>query len=177
MCARTESGKYAIMIENSNEVYTKKIIITIQEILSFLRVYIFCTYFSAIMDHKIRRKLVNLARIKGAKISYQALSDEFQLRLDMKTKHDRVLLGSMLEEISMHEYETGRPLLSALVTPKGKQGKQQDEFYKMCEKLGLGKWEELREDPDFANEQRMRCYDYWRDDRNYKSFQHLHELY
>lgn len=129
------------------------------------------------MDYKIRRKLVNLARIKGAKISYQALSDEFQLRLDMKTKRDRVLLGTMLEEISQYEYETGRPLLSSLVTPKGKQGKQQDEFYKMCESLGLGKWEELRDNPDFANEQRSKCYSFWRDDTNYKSYLHAHTDY
>ena len=124
------------------------------------------------MDHKIRRKLVDLARIKEAKISYQALSDEFQLRLDMKAKRDRVLLGGMLEEISAYEYSIGRPLLSALVTPKGKKGKQQDEFYKMCENLGMGNWEDLRDNPEFANEQRMKCYAFWRDDVNYKSFQY-----
>lgn len=126
------------------------------------------------MDHKMRRKLVSLARIKGAKISYQALSDEFQLRLDMKTKRDRVLIGTMLEEISLHEHQTGRPLLSALVLPKGKRNKQQDEFYKMCETLGYGSWEALRENPDFVSELCNKCYDFWRNDENYKSFQHVY---
>ena len=52
------------------------------------------------MDHKMRRKLVELARIKGAKISYQALSDEFHLHLNMKTKKDRLVIARILEEIS-----------------------------------------------------------------------------
>ena len=127
------------------------------------------------MDYKMRRKLVDLARIKGAKISYQALSDEFQLQLNMKTKKDRLLIASMLQEISSFEYESGRPLLSSLVLTKGKRGKQTDEFYKYCEELGLGDWQDLKSDPDFEAKLRKACYDYWRDDSNYKSFKYVHD--
>ncbi|MEZ4774522.1 MAG: hypothetical protein R3D00_15160 [Bacteroidia bacterium] len=127
------------------------------------------------MDHKLRRKLIDLARINGAKISYQALSDEFQLQLDMKTKGDRMLFSRILEEISEQEYERGRPILSSLVLPKGKIGKQTDEYYKFCETLGLGNWEELKADPSFEEVQRKACYEFWRNDTNYKSYKYLVE--
>lgn len=125
------------------------------------------------MDHKMRRKLVELARIKGAKISYQALSDEFHLHLNMKTKKDRLVIARILEEISTKEYEKGRPLLSALVLPKGKTGKQADEFYKFCETLGLGSWEDLKSNPDFEHSLRQACYEFWRNDQNYKSYKYM----
>ena len=123
----------------------------------------------------MRRKLVDLARIKGAKISYQALSDEFQLQLNMKTKRDRILISELLEEITVFEHESGRPLLGSLVLTKGKRGKQTDEFYKLCEGLGLGSWQDLKANPDFEGELRQACYDYWRNDTNYKEFKYLNE--
>ncbi|MEL6594137.1 MAG: hypothetical protein AAFQ68_28800, partial [Bacteroidota bacterium] len=67
------------------------------------------------MDHAIRRKLVDLARIRGAKISYQALSDEFQMNLDMKKKKDRTFIAKVLSDISIFEHKNSRPLLSSLV--------------------------------------------------------------
>ncbi|MEZ4826606.1 MAG: hypothetical protein R3C61_09985 [Bacteroidia bacterium] len=128
------------------------------------------------MDHKLRRKLIDLARINGAKISYQALSDEFQMQLDMKAKGDRLVFSHILEEISIQEYESGRPILSSLVLPKGKTGRQTDEFYKFCEKLGLGSWEQLKASPEFEQTQRQACYDFWRNDQNYKSYKYLVEV-
>ena len=131
---------------------------------------IFAIYF---MDRQIRRKLVDLARIRGGRISYQALSDEFQLHLDMKTKGDRQTISRLLAEISAFEYEGGRPLLSALVLKKGKPGKQLDDYFKSCEELGMGNWEELRSNPDFEREQREACYAFWRQDANYKDHKYV----
>ena len=127
------------------------------------------------MDHAIRRKLVDLARINGAKISYQALSDEFQLYLDMKKKQDRAFIGRVLSEISSYEYKNDRPLLSALVLLKGRSGKQMDEFYKLCEELGMGSWETLKADPDFESSQRKACYKFWKDNQNYKEYRYVYD--
>lgn len=127
------------------------------------------------MDHTIRRKLVELARIKGAKISYQALSDEFQMYLDMKKKGDRAFLSNVLEEISGYELQNDRPILGSLVLVKGRAGKQTDDFYKGCERLGLGAWEELKADPEFEAGLRNACYSFWRDDQNYKEFKYIYD--
>jgi hypothetical protein len=129
----------------------------------------------AYMDHTIRRKLVDLARINGAKISYQALSDEFQLYLDMKKKKDRAFISRVLAEISQYEKENGRPLLGALVLLKGRSGKQMDDFYKACEELGLGSWEELKADPEFEAGLRKECYKFWRDNENYKAYKYVYD--
>ena len=122
------------------------------------------------MDRKIRRKLIELARIKGAKISYQALSDEFQLFLDMKKKSDRVSISSILAEITEHEHEQKRPLLGSLVLLKGRSGKQMDDFYKLCERLGMGKWDSLKEDPEFEGNLRKSCHEFWKDNQNFKEY-------
>ncbi len=127
------------------------------------------------MDHKLRRKLVDLARIKGAKISFQALSDEFHLGLDMKTKKDRLMMSRLLAEISTYEHNEGRPLLGAITETKGKKGRHTDEFYKLCEELGMGAWEELKENPQFLIDQRNACYDYWREDENYKEHRYIYD--
>lgn len=127
------------------------------------------------MDHSIRRKLVELARIKGAKVSYQALSDEFQMHLDMKKKKDRVFLSNVLEEISAYELQNKRPPLGSLVLLKGRPGKQTDDFYKGCERLGLGDWEEMKANPEFEKGLRYECYTFWRDDNNYKEYKYIYD--
>lgn len=68
----------------------------------------------------------------------------------------------------MDEHEEGRPLLSSLVQTKNKG--QGDEFYKLCEELGMGNWRDLKNDPEFLTEQRNLCYEFWSDESNYEKF-------
>ncbi|MFK7925016.1 MAG: hypothetical protein AB8H47_23870 [Bacteroidia bacterium] len=127
------------------------------------------------MDHAIRRKLVDLARIRGAKISYQALSDEFQLNLDMKKKKDRSFMAKVLSDISEYEFKNSRPLLSSLVLLKGRTGKQMDDFYKFCEELGMGGWEDLKANPEFEAGQRITCHQFWKETQNYKNYRFVYD--
>lgn len=128
------------------------------------------------MDHAIRRKLVDLARIRGAKISYQALSDEFQMNLDMKKKKDRTFIAKVLSDISIFEHKNSRPLLSSLVLLKGRSGKQMDEFYKLCEELGMGDWEALKADAEFESTHRQSCHQFWKENNNYKEYRFAHDF-
>jgi hypothetical protein len=74
-----------------------------------------------------------------------------------------------LYDISIEEHENGRPLLSALVKTKTNKG-QGDEFFKLCEELGMGEWRILKNDPEFINDQRQLCYDFWTNEENYQKF-------
>ena len=122
------------------------------------------------MNDRIRKKLIQIARLEDSPISYPSLVYQMSLGLNLESNHEKNMLGDILNEISMDEYEQGRPLLSALVKikPKG----QGDNFFKMCEKLGIGQWKELKRDPDFVENCRQECREFWSNEENYERYLH-----
>lgn len=120
------------------------------------------------MNDRIRKKLIQIARLEDSPISYPSLVYQMSLGLNLESNHEKNMLGEILNEISMAEHAQGRPLLSALVKikPKG----QGDNFFKMCEKLGLGLWKELKRDPDFLEKCRIECREFWSNEENYEKY-------
>ncbi|MHC4201718.1 MAG: hypothetical protein ACYSU0_17160 [Planctomycetota bacterium] len=84
------------------------------------------------MNKAIHSKLTDVARQEST-ITYSELG--FLVDLDMNSDSDRAEIGRILDEISTHEHEAGRPLLSAVVTCKdGGPGKG---FYRLARELGM----------------------------------------
>ena len=75
----------------------------------------------------------------------------------------------MLAEISTTEVEAGRPPLSCLVKVQGSKG-QGDNFYKLCEKMGMGEWRSLKQNEDFLKNLIKETRTFWRDEANYQQF-------
>ncbi len=121
------------------------------------------------MKREIRDKLIELARQKTP-WSYSTLNDQLQLGLNFKNVLDRDLIGEWLGEVSAHEFEKGRPLLSSLIIHQAKDREQGDGFYKLCEKLLGNPWQELKADKGFEIEKMKECYAFWKDNDNYKKF-------
>lgn len=121
------------------------------------------------MSREIRNKLIELARDKKT-WSYSNLNEQLQLNLDFGNPYHRELIGEWLGDISVHEFERGRPLLSALIIHQGKDREQGDGFYKLCVELYGKNWEELKADPDFELERIKECYSFWKNNENFKAF-------
>lgn len=121
------------------------------------------------MQKEIRNKLIELARLKTP-WSYSQLNEQLQLGLDFSLGYDRELIGEWLGEISMHEFEQGRPLLSSLIIHQAKDREQGDGFYKLCEELYKIPWEDLKADKNFEIEKMKECYAFWKDNENLKKF-------
>ena len=69
------------------------------------------------MRDAIYKKLIDVARSQSL-ISYDDLNRELDLELDFENPPDRILAGEWLDEISRHEVEAGRHMLSAVVGHK-----------------------------------------------------------
>ncbi|AZQ59866.1 hypothetical protein EJ994_14065 [Maribacter sp. MJ134] len=122
------------------------------------------------MEKDIRKHLIELARLRTTR-SYSQVNDVLMLGLDFSNDYHRSLVGEWLGNISAHEFEKGRPLLSALVTHKNGQREQGDGFYKLCADL-LGKnWEDLKKDKEWENGVIAKCYEFWLDKENFKNFE------
>lgn len=120
------------------------------------------------MNARIRNKLIQLCRTDESPISYRRLINTCELGLNMDIRHEKQLLGEMLDEISTEEHNEGRPLLSAMVMDK-KRG-QGDRFFKLCEELGMGEWKELKKDEEFRQKKIEECKAFWQDDKNYEKY-------
>ncbi|MEL7003412.1 MAG: hypothetical protein AAFN93_11845 [Bacteroidota bacterium] len=120
------------------------------------------------MNTRVRNLLIKNARTDGSVISYRRLVNQTELGLNLEIKHEKQLLGEILDEISEEEFEAGRPLLSALVMDK--RNGQGDRFYKLCEKLGIGEWKELKKDEEFVQKKIEECCDFWKVEDNYKNY-------
>ncbi|MTI22849.1 hypothetical protein E1176_17585 [Fulvivirga sp. RKSG066] len=120
------------------------------------------------MNSRIRNKLIQLCRTESSPIPYRRLINQCELGLNMDIRHEKQLLGEILDEISTDEHEAGRPLLSAMVMDK-KRG-QGDRFFKLCETLGMGDWKELKKDEDFRESHIQKCLEFWSDDKNYEKY-------
>lgn len=122
------------------------------------------------MNIKVRSYLIELARNKlDPTVTYQKLSDVCKLNLNMRENpDDRVIIGTLLGEISEHEHINERPLLSSLVI-RLSDGEEGEGFYKLAEKLGYGSVKKLKNNL-FEHEQIKLCVDFWNNDKKYLKF-------
>jgi hypothetical protein len=120
------------------------------------------------LNSRVRNHLISIARKGESPIAYRRLINQTELGLNLEIKHEKQLLGEILDEISEEEHENKRPLLSALI--QDKRNGQGDRFFKLCERLGMGEWKELKKDEDFRNEHIAKCLDFWKNDDNYKKY-------
>lgn len=121
------------------------------------------------MTGRIRKYLIRYARQQSGTVSYLTLVQEAELGLNLDISHEKSRLNEMLAEISMNEQEAGRPPLSCLVKVPGSKG-QGDNFYKLCEKMGMGEWRSLKQDEDFLKNLIRDCRAFWRDEANFQQF-------
>lgn len=121
------------------------------------------------MIGRIRSYLIRYARQQPGTVSYLTLVQEAELGLNLEISHEKSRLNEMLAEISQAEFAAGRPLLSSLVKVQGSKG-QGDNFYKLCEKLGLGEWRTLKGQEEFLKTLIRDCRTFWLDEQNFRQF-------
>lgn len=121
------------------------------------------------MNVRIRARLIRLARLNRGITSYQNLINQAELGLILDNTYEKERLDEILEEIGTDEFQKGRPLLNALVKVKGNNG-QGDRFFKLCERLGLGSWRDLKKDKAFLPNLRQECRDFWMNDENFAKY-------
>ncbi len=107
----------------------------------------------------IKEFLIKCAMTKKI-VTYQNLSTVTNLGLDMSLSKDRNTIGELLCSISRQEHKEGRPILSALVITANDKN-QGDGFYKLCEELEYGNWQELKQDDDFSKKLMNECYEFY----------------
>ena len=121
------------------------------------------------MTSRLRKYLIRFARQQVGTVSYLTLVQESELGLNLDISHEKTRLNEMLAEISTEEYQAGRPLLSCLVRVQGSKG-QGDNFYKLCERLGMGEWRSLKQDEDFLKNLIKECRSFWLQEANYEQY-------
>ena len=121
------------------------------------------------MTGRIRTHLIRYARQQTGTLSYLTLVQEAELGFNLEISHEKSRLNEMLAEISTTEHEAGRPLLSGLIKVAGSKG-QGDNFYKLCERLGMGEWRTLKQDEKFVKNIAQQCHDFWREEGNFQQF-------
>ncbi|MFV5703072.1 hypothetical protein ACM55F_14465 [Flavobacterium sp. XS2P12] len=119
------------------------------------------------MDRDIRAKLIELARLRTT-WTYSQLKEQLQLNLNFSDAFERKLIGECLGEVSVYEYERGRPVLSCLITHQNGLREQGDGFYKFCEDLYSEDWKTLKANKKWENQ--ADCYEFWLKPDNYKNF-------
>ena len=125
------------------------------------------------MDKEIRARLIQLARSKTT-CTYSRLNEQLQLRLNFKYASDRKLLGQWLDEVSRHEFDRKRPILSSLIIYQGIERDQGIGFYKLCEILYGKSWRKFRSNKNLVIEIMNECYLFWEDDENYRKYKFDH---
>lgn len=119
------------------------------------------------MIGRIRTYLIRYSRLQTGTVSYLTLVQEAELGLNLEISHEKSRLNEMLAEISASEHEAGHPLLSCLVKVQGSKG-QGDNFFKLCEKLGMGEWRSLKQDEEFLKNLIRDCRAFWGDEANFQ---------
>ena len=119
------------------------------------------------MIGRIRTYLIRYSRQQTGTVSYLTLVQEAELGLNLEISHEKSRLNEMLAEISMGEHEAGRPPLSCLVKVQGSKG-QGDNFYKLCEKMGMGEWRALKQDENFLKKLIGECRGFWQDEAHFQ---------
>lgn len=112
------------------------------------------------MTKEIKLQLIELARLRTT-WTYSQLNNHLNLGLNFNNDYHRKLIGEWLGEISTHEHQNDRPLLSSLITHKNGKREQGDGFYKLCEELFGEGWQVLKQDKAWENRLIADCYTYW----------------
>ena len=107
------------------------------------------------MNQGIYEQLQQVARERGI-IHYGPVAQ--MADLDMSQQADRTEIGRILGEISEHEHEAGRPLISAVVILKD-ANKPGPGFFTLARNLGLIQPDE--DDDAFWNAELQRVWDEW----------------
>lgn len=121
------------------------------------------------MVRDIRNQLIALARLRTT-WTYSQLNDQLQLGLNFSNPLDRDLIGDWLGEVSIHEHQRERPLLSSLITHQNGLREQGDGFYKLCSRLFGENWETLKADKHWENRIISDCFEYWQNPQNFRDF-------
>jgi len=77
--------------------------------------------------------------------------------LDLRSDRDREKFGEILSEISTHEHQEGRPLLTAVVL-HGQGEQMRPDFFRLARKLGVNQG---ADDTEFFIEEIRRVHRYW----------------
>ncbi len=112
------------------------------------------------MNEIINARLIEIAKRKSF-ITYQQLSNQCHLNLDMADIVQRQQLAHLLEEITTNEFNSGRPLLSVVVFSQN-DNRPGNGFFEISGRLGVytGGNNTNQQDIYFINELN-KCYDYW----------------
>lgn len=106
--------------------------------------------------HLVYSELIHAARHRGT-VTYQELAHVVGLPLVGNYMGKKI--GAILGAVSQNEVNYGRPMLSAIaVTTKGIAGPG---FFTLARELGLLSSEDTRDELDFWEEQKHRCYQIW----------------
>lgn len=112
----------------------------------------------SIDQSRVKDILIDYAS-RGGTITYQNLSNLADLGLDMSNEYHRSQIGELLCDISTFEFNEKRPLPSAIVlTTRGYAG---DGFFKLCEELGDGSWEKLKNNKKFIKKKKEECFEHY----------------
>lgn len=117
------------------------------------------------MNLEIRKYLIDQCRI-GKPIYYEDIAKKLKLNLDLES--DRNVLSKTLGEISAYEYDKGRPLISSIAIYKV-QNDHGNGFYNLCEHLGIGKANVLKEQ-FYGFTELEASKKFWNSDSNFQKF-------
>jgi len=113
------------------------------------------------IEEKIREKLVEVAK-KQTNITYQKLSDECKLRLDMSNPDHNNQLAHMLGNISFDEHLSRRRMLSAVVF-RSDTNMPGEGFFNLAKELGKLKTSAKEKDKlDFFVSELKELYAFWK---------------
>src|SRR5437879_6401957 len=106
------------------------------------------------MDERIYQHLQDVARRRDC----TTYAEVAQLaHLDLAQNRDRAKVDELLAEISTHEHQQGRPLLSAVVL-YGQGEEMHPGFFRLARELGLN---QSGDDLKFFIEELRRVHEYW----------------
>ncbi|RJP35100.1 MAG: hypothetical protein C4547_09895 [Phycisphaerales bacterium] len=113
------------------------------------------------MHEAIYARLIATARAGGARgtVTYGEIAPLADL--DMGRPDHRARIGEILDEISAHEHDHGRPLLSAVVVHAGPDGGMPGRgFFDMAKRVGAQRTNE--DDVAFFAQELTRVLGFWR---------------
>lgn len=111
-----------------------------------------------VINQQIYERLKEVA-INGELITYGEIAP--MAKLNMENPDDRNKMAQILGDISTHEHEQGRPMLSAVVV-LAEIGYPGDGFYTLARELGLHHGKKEFEDLDFFVQEVKRVFACWK---------------
>jgi hypothetical protein len=122
------------------------------------------------MNNKVRRYLIDMAR-KLSVVTYQKLSDDCKLNLNMTDEIDRGLMSNILAEINFNEMSKGRPVLSFMTAqPEDPATYKGIDIIPLAEDLNIHEWDKFSSQGVFHAQHISLCVSFWSDDENYTKY-------